>query len=72
MKEIEKVYRLDHPKICYQTGKEAAKALIAIKKHDQETHNNYSNAKSSLEIYYNGDLHCYQIGHCRKLLKTAQ
>ena len=56
-------YRLCHPKICYPTANDAAKALTAIKKHDRETQNNYSNANTNLQIYYNGDLQCYQIGH---------
>jgi hypothetical protein len=58
-------YRMNHPKKRYETAKEAAKELKAIEKHNRETQNNFSNSRSKLMVYYNGDLKCFQIGHCR-------
>jgi hypothetical protein len=59
-------YRLFRPKIEYQTAREAATALKELEKYNREAQNNYSNARSKLMVYYNRDLHCYQLGHCRK------
>jgi flagellar motility protein MotE (MotC chaperone) len=61
-----KTYHSEHPKGCYNTAKEAAKALRVTEKHNQESQNNYSRGNSKMHVYYNGDLSCYQIGHGSK------
>jgi hypothetical protein len=44
-------YRLYHPKICYETAKEAAEALKELKKNNRQMHFQYK-TNDILKVYY--------------------
>jgi len=54
-------YRFQHPKIRYNTAKEAAKELQELKRRNRGTH--YESSSNRLNVYYDGDDRCYYIGH---------
>ena len=52
--------RLQHPKVAYQTAKEAARALFWTKRHNIGTP--YEAANRKLHVYHDGDVNCFHIG----------
>ena len=55
------MYRANHPKISYNTAKEAARALNETRRSNKGT--NYEGSNCRLNIFYDGDDRHYYIGH---------